>query len=61
MFLSVSQEKFIKFTKRSPGQGLRKVSGRQIVRFVQKEKINSEVILSNATVTDNPKEADKEN
>jgi len=61
MFLSVSQEKFIKFTKRSPGQGLRKVSGRQIVRFVQKEKINSEVILSNATVTDNPKEADTEN
>ncbi|CBY43814.1 unnamed protein product [Oikopleura dioica] len=47
--------------QRSPGQGLRKVSGRQIVRFVQKEKINSEVILSNATVTDNPKEADTEN
>jgi len=47
--------------QRSPGQGLRKVSGRQIVRFVQKEKINSEVILSNSTATDNSKDADTEN
>merc|ERR1712037_221688 len=48
--------------QRSPGQGLRKVSGRQIVRFVQKEKINSEVILGNSNEqTDKSEEAETEN
>ena len=46
--------------KRSPGQGLRKVSGKQIVRFLKKEKINSEVVLNNSTPTPTDKNEEEE-